>query len=63
MTIEEFDQTGFTGGMKCIFQDKEYGIATVDFEERLIGIYEMIPGSESEDDISWKRCENVEILK
>lgn len=62
MTIEEFDKTGFTGQMKCIFQGKEYGIATVNFEERLIGIYEMISGAESEDDISWKRCENIELL-
>ena len=49
--------------MKCIFQDKEYGIASVDFEERLVGIYEMISGAESEDDITWKRCENIEILQ
>ena len=48
--------------MKCMFQDEEYGIATVDFEERLVGIYEMISGAESEDDISWKRCENIELL-
>ena len=62
MTIEEFDKIGFTGNMKCIFQDKEYGIASVDFEERLVGIYEMISGSEREDDISWKRFENITIL-
>lgn len=62
MTIEEFDKIGWTGNMKCIFQDEEYGIATVDFEERLVGIYEMISGAESEDDISWKRCENIEII-
>ena len=63
MTIEEFDKTGWTGNMKCIFQCEEYGIATVDFEERLVGIYEMISGAESEDDISWKRCENIELLQ
>jgi hypothetical protein len=63
MTIKEFDNTGFTGRMKCMFQDEEYGIATVDFEEKLIGIYEMIEGAESEDDISWKRCENITLIK
>ena len=63
MTFEEFDKTGWTGNMKCMFQDEEYGIATVDFEERLVGIYEMISGAESEDDISWKRCENIELLQ
>lgn len=62
MTQKEFDKTGWNGNMKCIFQDEEYGIATVDFEERLVGIYEMISGAESEDDISWKRCENIEIV-
>jgi len=63
MKFEQFDKTGFTGNMKCIFQGKEYGIATVDFEERLIGIYEMISGAESEEDISWKRCENITLIK
>jgi len=62
MTQLEFDKTGFTGNMKCFFQGKEYEIATVDFEERLIGIYEMISGAESEEDISWKRCENITLI-
>jgi len=62
MTQLEFDKTGFTGNMKCVFQGEEYGIATVDFEERLIGIYEMISGAESEEDISWKRCENITLI-
>jgi hypothetical protein len=63
MTIQEFDNTGFTGNMKCIFQREEYVVATIDFEERLIGIYEMIQGAENEDDISWKRCENITLIK
>ena len=62
MTQEEFEKTGFTGNMKCIFKNKEYEIGTVDFEERLIGIYEMISGAESEEDISWKRCENITLV-
>jgi len=62
MTQLEFDKTGFTVNMKCFFQGKEYEIATVDFEERLIGIYEMISGAESEEDISWKRCENITLI-
>jgi hypothetical protein len=62
MTLDQFDKTGFTGQMKCLYDDKEYGIATVDFEERLIGIYEMIEGAESEEEISWKRCENITII-
>ena len=62
MTLDQFDKTGFRGQMKCLYDDKEYGIATVDFEERLIGIYEMIEGAEIEDEISWKRCENITII-
>jgi major membrane immunogen (membrane-anchored lipoprotein) len=61
MTIEQFDTTGWTGNMKCTFQDKEYYIATVDFEEKLVGIYEKIQGGD-EDDVSWKRCENIELV-
>jgi hypothetical protein len=63
MTIEEFDKTGFTGQMKCRYKLQEYDVATVDFEERLIGIYEMISGAESEEDISWKRCENITLIQ
>jgi hypothetical protein len=62
MTVEEFNKTGWTGNMKCIFQGEKYGIASVDFEEQLVGIYEIIQGAESEDEISWKRCENINII-
>ena len=40
MTIEEFDKTGFTGMMRCLYKGKEYPIYSVDFEERLIAINE-----------------------
>lgn len=62
MTFEQFDKTGWAGNMKCIFQDEKYGIATVDFEERLVGIYEMISGAERENAVSWKRCENITLI-
>lgn len=62
MTITEFDKTGFTGKMKCLYDGNEYGIASVDFQEKLIGIYEEIQGAESPDEISWKRCENITII-
>lgn len=60
MTIQEFNNTGFTGGMTAIFKGKEYPIVTVDFEESLIGIDENISGAEP-DTVSWKRCENIEL--
>jgi len=63
MTQEEFDNTGFTGGMKCEFKGKEYEIISVDFEERIIaidetGTYEF----DGKNGLSWKRCENVTLI-
>lgn len=64
MTIEEFDKTGFTGGMKCVHKGKEYEIISVDFEERIIAINEFdIFGDNGADDLDWKRCENIELLQ
>ena len=63
MTIEEFDNTGFTGQMTWMYKGKEYPIYMVDFEERLIAINET--QSESYDEVTfldWKRCENVELV-
>lgn len=62
MTITQFDQTGFTGNMKCRYDGKTYCIASVDFQEKLIGIYEEIQGCDNPDEISWKRCENIELI-
>lgn len=62
MTSEEFDNTGFTGQMVCLYKEKEYAIVSFDFEERLIAIYER-PIWEYEENASpdWKRCENITI--
>lgn len=62
MTAEEFDKTGFTGRMVCLYKEKEYSIVSVDFEERLIAIYERpIWEYEENDSPDWKRCENITI--
>lgn len=61
MTIEEFNKTGFTGCMKAMYKGQAYEIASVDFEEKLIGLVLNIPGSE-EGEVSWVRCENCEIV-
>ena len=62
MTIEEFDKTKFTGGMQVKHKNKVFDIYSVDFEEKTIAINEF---NEDEDEIalSWKRCENVELIK
>lgn len=63
MTIDQFDNTGFTGNMRCLFKGKEYPIYSVDFEERLIAINETNREVTDDMNFDWKRCENVELLK
>ena len=58
MTLEQFDQQGWSADMKFIFKGQSYFIVGVDFEERVIGIVS-IPTPDNRDDISWKRCENI----
>ncbi len=61
MTIEQFKTTRFTGGMKVKYRDdKIYDLASVDFQEYLIGITGYTSGG-YEGDVQWVRCENVEI--
>lgn len=60
MTLDQFDSTRFGAGDKAKYRDGNvYDIATVDFEERLIGLLMHISGGDPED-VSWVRCENVE---
>lgn len=63
MTIQEFDKTGWTGKMKGIYKKEIFNIASVDFEEKLIGL--LLPCNELKDDfeLTWVRCENVELIK
>jgi hypothetical protein len=58
MTIEEFNNMKFCGGMRVLYNGKDYDIVSVDFEEALIGIEEIEGG----EDLSWKRCENCILL-
>ena len=62
MTIEEFNNTRFGAGMKCIrnselYAGRVYLIGSVDFYECLLEIYE--GGSEDSD---WVRCENITLI-
>ena len=60
MTIEEFNKTGFTGQMRCTYKGEEYLLASVDFEEQIIGI--LLPDNQEDDyELTWVRCENVEL--
>lgn len=54
MTLQEFDNTRWSGGMKCTYQGKEHDIGSCDFEERIVGIV-----VDYSDDLQWVRCENI----
>lgn len=54
MTQEEFNNTQFGKGDKVIYHGEEFLLASVDFEEKLLGF--KVDGA---DCYSWARCENV----
>lgn len=57
MTLQEFIDTKWAGGMNCIYDGKERSIASVCFTEKLIAF-----STEFDDDLQWVRCENVELI-
>ena len=58
MTIEQFNATGWTAGMKARYTDGEiYAIASCDFGEHLVGLKGVVQNEP--DEVSWVRCENV----
>lgn len=63
MTIQEFDNTRFTGNMRCLYKSKEYPILSVDFEERLIAINETNQEVTDDMQLDWKRCENITLIE
>ena len=58
MTIEEFNEVGFSGGMHMVYQGVSYEICAVELEEKLIA-FQLEPDSEQ---YSWARCENCEVV-
>ena len=60
MTIDTFNQTRWGAKMKAIYDGKTYDIASVDFQEQLVGIHENLD-HDNPDEVSWKRCENIEL--
>lgn len=63
MTIEQFEKTGFSANSKIIYNGKTYDVIMVDFEESLIAIDEFPDDEDENKQLSWKRCENCELLK
>lgn len=68
MTIEQFENTGFSANSKIIYNGKTYDVIMVDFEENLIAIDEFPEDEFPEDEyenkqLSWKRCENCILIQ
>jgi hypothetical protein len=60
MTIDEFNETSFGAGDRAKYTDgRVYAIASVDFQEKLIGLIMHISGG-NPNEITWVRCENIE---
>jgi hypothetical protein len=60
MTQGEFDSIGWTGQMKCNYKGGIYGIGSVCFEERLVGLSDYCTCAYV-GDLQWVRCENIEL--
>lgn len=57
MKLEEFEKQAWKSGMKAKYHGGEFDIATINFEESLVGLMD------DREEISWVRCENVELIK
>jgi len=62
MTLDEFDNAKWTGGMKLEYKNEVYEVAAVSFEEKLVGFQEDF-ATGNENDLSWARCENIKIIE
>lgn len=62
MTQQEFDKTEFVVGMTAVYDDYKYRVASVNFKEYLIGLGDINECVE-DDDLTWVRCESVELIK
>lgn len=68
MTIEEFDSIGWGANMSVEYNGKEREVASVNFEEKLIGLLPLEELEEPDEDdymplpFDWVRCENCTLL-
>lgn len=60
MTLQEFDATSWGSKMFAAYHGHIYRIASVDFEERLIGL---LHEDRNEQTILWVRCENATLVE
>ncbi len=58
MTIDQFNNTGWTCGMTAEYHGdrKTYAIIAVDFGEQLVGLK---GAGSAPEEIYWARCENI----
>lgn len=62
MTQEQFDNTKFGAGMTVKYRGGLYGVVSVNFYEKLLGIIDVsATGEDADDDLTWVRCESVEV--
>ena len=59
MTATQFDYMNWKCGLKAKHKnyDRFFDVASVDFEERTVGLAGFTEGT---DDIHWARCENID---
>jgi len=58
MTLEKFKNQGWGYGMQAEYKGAVYPVISVDFEESLVGLSDVIPNL---DEITWVRCENISL--
>lgn len=56
MTKKEFDIQKWKAEMKAEYRGVEFDIATVNFREQLVGLLD-------DGEITWVRCENIDLVK
>jgi len=56
MEKDQFDKQVWKSGMKAKYHGGEFEIATVNFEEQLVGLWD-------KEEVNWVRCENIDLIK
>lgn len=59
MTIDEFNNTKWSGGMFAMYRGQKFPIASCIFDEALVGLDGVTLGS---DEPTWVRCESIELV-
>lgn len=62
MTKEEFDKKGWCAETKAEYKGIEYYVGSINFEERLVGLWNLNSDMEDMSDMIWARCENIELI-